>query len=132
MLAHMGQDSTHPTPKALTQSPWKLESFTFDGQPQVLVPGVSITLSFQAQPPQVSGFNGCNSYGATYSVSQDQLHLGELQQTLIGCLKPGVSDQEAHYMTALSLITTYHLDQSGLTLRDDAGRYVLRYTAAAS
>lgn len=130
-LARMRQNI--PLPGAITQQSWKLNSFTFDGQPRVLVPGTSITLSFTAQSQRVNGFNGCNSYGAAYSVSsRNQLHLGEFYQTLVGCLKPGVSEQEAHYMTALSLITTYQLDQSGLTMRDNAGRYVLHYTAATS
>jgi heat shock protein HslJ len=114
-LAYLRHNSgSTALPSAITQQPWKLESFTFDGQPQVLVPGISITLSFDAQTQEVSGFNGCNSYGASYTVSQSQLHFGPFRQTLIACLEPGVSEQEAHYMTALSLITTYHLDQSGL------------------
>lgn len=129
-LARMRRGSTLPS--AITQQHWTLDAFTFDGQPQALVPGTSITLSFDAQSQEVSGSNGCNFYGAPYSVSQDQLHLGELRQTLIGCLKPGVAEQEAHYMTALSLITAYHLDQSGLTLRDDASRYALHYIATTS
>lgn len=131
-LAHMGHDSTTPTPKALIQGSWTLRSFTFDGQPQTLVPGVAITLSFHAPSGQVTGFNGCNSYGATYSLAQDRLYLGDLYQTLVGCLRPGVAEQEAHYMTALPLVSRYHLDHSGLTLRDDAGRYELRFTATAS
>ena len=131
-LVYMRQDSTLPS--AITQQSWKLDAFTFDGQPQVLVPDASITLSFQTQSQAVSGSNGCNAYRATYSVSQSQnrLRLSALRQTLIACLKPGVAEQEAHYMTALPLITTYHLDQSGLTLRDDTGRYVLHYTATTS
>ncbi|HEX6796387.1 MAG TPA: META domain-containing protein [Ktedonobacterales bacterium] len=129
-LARMLRGSTPPS--AVTQQHWKLDAFTFDGQPQVLVPGTSITLSFDAQTHEVSGSNGCNFYGASYSVSQDHLHLGELRQTAMGCLKPGVMEQEAHYMTALSLITTYHLDQTGLALRDDGGRYALHFIAATS
>lgn len=126
-LAPMRRGSTLSS--AITQQHWKLDSFTFDGQPQVLVPDTSITLSFDAQSNKVSGSNGCNFYGASYSVSQDQLHLGELSQTAMGCLKPGVAEQEAHYMTALSLITTYHLGQTGLALHDHAGRYALHYIA---
>lgn len=132
VIVHMRQDSTLPS--AIAQQSWELDAFTFDGQSQALVPGATITLSFHTQSQEVSGSNGCNAYGATYSVSQSQnrFRLSALRQTLIACLKPGVGEQEAHYMTALPLITTYHLDQSGLTLRDDAGRYVLHYTATTS
>jgi hypothetical protein len=38
---------------------------------------------------------------------------------------------EARYLTALGRITSYHLDQSGVTLQDATGRYVLRYIPVA-
>ncbi len=137
VFARMRQSQTPPaattTPTAtmpataMLQHTWKLETFTYQGQPQTLVPGVSITLTFSTREQQAGGFSGCNDYGGTYTISQGHLKFGDLVQTLIACAQNSVMEQESHYMTALRRVTTYRLDQSGLTLRDDTGQYVLRY-----
>ncbi len=121
-----------PQTPGVTYRKWKLVSFTFDGRPQTLVSPITVVFIFDSQGIQVLG-HVCNGIGERYAWSQDHAHLiaqGEWQ-TQMACGKPGLMALEASYVTALGQITTYRLDQSGITLRDDAGRDVLRFVPAS-
>ncbi len=116
------------SPAAMTRQTWKLTAFTFAGQPQTLVSGITVTLTF-FDPPlpggvMAGGNDTCNAYGVTYSTSGEHIHVQPVEMTQRAC--NGML-QEAHYLEALGRVTTYHLDGSVLTLQDDAGQYVLRY-----
>jgi heat shock protein HslJ len=124
LLAHANQT----LPDTLIQHTWKLEAFTFGGHQEALLPGVSITLTFRAQQNQISGFSGCNSYGANYTASHGHLHLDHIYQTLVACIQAGVMRQEFNYMQALEQATTYKVSPTGLlTLRDNAGQVAMQY-----
>jgi heat shock protein HslJ len=126
LLTHASQS----LPTTLTQHAWKLEAFTMSGHREVLLPGVSITLTFRAQQSQISGFSGCNFYGASYTLSHGQLHLDHFYQTLIACVSADVMQQEFNYMQALEQIATYEIGPTDrLTLRDDSGQVALQYSA---
>lgn len=118
---------TPQTPGA-TYRQWKLASFTFEGRPQALVTNVSAVFILNSQGLQVFG-HICNAIGEKYAWSQDHSRLiaQGAWMTQMLCGKPGVMDLETNYLAALKQVTTYRRDQSGITLRDDAGRYVLRY-----
>ncbi|PWT75161.1 MAG: hypothetical protein C5B60_05735 [Chloroflexi bacterium] len=125
LLAHGVSQSPSPS---LTQHSWKLEALTFGGHPEALLPGVSITLTFMGQN-RISGDDGCNSYGANYTVSHGHLHLDHFYQTLVACLPAVVMQQEGNYMQTLEQVTTYEIGPTGLlTLRDDSGQVVLQYS----
>jgi len=125
LLAHGVSQSP---PASLTQHSWKLKAFTFGGHPEALLPKVSITLTFMGQN-QISGEDGCNSYGANYTVSQGRLHLDHSYETLVACLPASVMQQEGNYIQALEQVTTYEIGPTGLlTLRDDSGQVVLQYS----
>jgi heat shock protein HslJ len=124
MLALSG---TPQTPGA-TYRKWKLVSFTFAGRPQTLGSNITAEFIFDSHGFQALA-HVCNSIGERYTWSQDHAHLVAqgFWQTLVLCAKPGLMNLETNYLAALRLVTTYHRDQSGITLQDDAGLYVLRY-----
>jgi heat shock protein HslJ len=125
LLAH----ASRSLPDTMTQHTWKLEALTLGGHQEALIPGISITLTFRARPNQISGFSGCNSYGANYTASSGHLHLDHTYQTLVACIQADVMRQESNYMQALGQVTTYEVGPTGLlTLRDDAGQVVLQYS----
>ncbi len=109
---------------------WQLVSFTFDGSQQALAMDIWAAFSFDSQGLTVTG-HACNAYGEMYTWSQDRSRLiaHGAWQTQVRCIKNGVdvTEQEANYLTALGKVTTYQLDSSGITLRDDTGRYILKY-----
>jgi heat shock protein HslJ len=122
---------TPQTPGATYQR-WKLASFTFDGRPQTLVSPITAVFIFDSQDLQVLG-HVCNGIGETYAWSQDHSRLTAqgAWMSQVYCAKPGLMALEASYLAALRQVTIYHRDQSGITLRDDASRYVLRFVPAS-
>jgi heat shock protein HslJ len=116
-------------PDTVTQHTWQLEAFTFGRHQETLLTRVPITLTFRAQQNQISGFNGCNSYGANYTASYGHLHLDHFYETLVACIPSDLMQQESTYMQALQQVTTYEIGPTSLlTLRDDASQVVLQYS----
>lgn len=115
---------------AVTYQKWKLASFTFDGTPQPLGAKVTAVFITNAQGLEALG-HVCNGYGETYTWSQDHAHLiarGAWQTNML-CTS-NIMGLEANYLAALRQVTIYQAGQSEVTLRDDAGRYVMRYVPA--
>jgi heat shock protein HslJ len=73
------------------------------------------TLEFGADGT-VSGFAGCNTFTGPSASTADELSLGPLATTRIGCQRPA-SAVEAEYLAALAGVTSW--------ATDDAGRLVL-------
>jgi heat shock protein HslJ len=120
--------STPPT--ALTQSTWTLTQLVVDAQEQALSPTHAATLQFGAHNGQASGSGGCNTFGGSYSLHGNQVQIGALRSTLIGCLDPVVAGQESHYFQALQLVQTYQIEGTTLALRGDSGRVQLTFRAS--
>lgn len=121
---------TPQTPGATYQR-WKLASFTFDERPQTLVSPITAVFIFDSQDLQVLG-HVCNGIGEKYTWSQGHSRLiaQGAWMSQVYCGKSGLMELEASYLAALRQVTIYHRDQSGITLQDDAARYVLRYVPA--
>jgi heat shock protein HslJ len=117
-------------PAALTQPTWTLTRLVVDGQQQELSPTHPATLHFGAGDGQISGFGGCNSIGGSYSVHGDQLQIGALYSTLIGCLDTVVTSQEASFYAALPRVQTYQIAGTVLTLTDVGGQVQLTFRAS--
>jgi heat shock protein HslJ len=136
--AHAHTSATSRPARGVTQPPsatsaiiplrtLKLVSFTYNGNPQALVRGATITLRFDPSAHALGGRAGCNEYGGYYTLSGGRLRLDGPGYTQMRCLSDRVMAQEARYLEAFARVTTYHLDQSGLILSDASGAYVLRF-----
>jgi putative lipoprotein len=117
-------------PAALTQPTWTLTQLVVDGQQQELSPTHPATLHFGAGDGKISGSGGCNSIGGTYSLHGDQLQIGALYSTLIGCLDTVVASQEAAFYAALPRVQTYQVAGTSLTLTGAGGRVQLTFHAS--
>lgn len=122
-------EGSQGSPAGLVGYTWELSSFIQDGTVLPLLADHPITLTFAAKTNHVSGSDGCNSYGATYSASHGRLHFSRFFETLMACFPAGVMDQASRYTAALSQATTYQLAQVSLTLRDNAGHVLTYYRA---
>jgi heat shock protein HslJ len=89
-----------------------------------LLAGTNITLGFAGG--QVSGFAGCNAYGAPYTTDGNRLAIEVLEMTAQDCLEPeGVMEQEAAYAEALWQVRAYRVLDNRLELEDEAGEPIL-------
>jgi heat shock protein HslJ len=121
---------TAPTHTAnLTQTTWTLTRLVVDGREQQLVPGRAPTLYFGRRNGQIDGVGGCNSYGGTYTLAGDTLHLTPGFQTQVRCLPTGVMEQEYAYLHALPRVERYHLDGNTLMLTSADGSVQLTFRA---
>lgn len=92
--------------------------------------GTRITLEFE--PEQISGFAGCNSYGALYKIEGDALAIQEIEITLIACVQPeGVMAQETAYLDALREAANLRVSDERLELLNDSDEVTLAYTREA-
>ena len=121
------------TPTSLTQPTWTLTRLVVDGQDQALSTTRPATLRFLSQNRQIAGSGGCNSFSASYTLVGSQLRVGEMRSTLMACAGEdgaSVMEQEAHYLEAMQLVTSYRLDGSTLTLTGDSGKVSLTFRAS--
>lgn len=104
----------------LLDSEWVLTSLTG----RALIEGTQIMLSFGEG--SLEGSAGCNTYGGSYTATEDSLRLSDLYWTEMGCLEPeGILDQEMAYLNALNTVDSYRVDADRLELYDEAGTQIL-------
>lgn len=77
----------------------------------------------------LTGWTGCNAYGANYRVRGTELHLDELKWTERGCPSDALFRQEQRMQAALATVTRFELDGDRLTLHSDSG-HILIYSRA--
>jgi heat shock protein HslJ len=102
----------------LAGTSWEVTSFNNgrDAVVSVLL-GTAISADFSAAG-QVSGNAGCNDYFASYSVAGDAIEIDQAGATLRLCPEPpGVMEQEAEYLAALTSAVTYSIEGNLLQMR---------------
>ena len=115
------------TPAALTGHTWTLTRLVVDGDDKILSSANPITLSFKAQDHSLSGNSGCNAYGASYTVTGDQIHISDLRSTLVFCEDAGVMDLEFAYTQALQHVESVRIDGDILTLEGANGQIFMAF-----
>jgi heat shock protein HslJ len=115
------EEPTPVDPASLERTPWALESFIEGGTVTSLIAGTTITLELNAG--RMTGSAGCNNYGGSYTIEDDELTVNELVWTEMACMEPeGLMDQEQRYLSILSNATRLELEGNQLTLRTPDGR----------
>ncbi|MFN8383566.1 MAG: META domain-containing protein [Anaerolineales bacterium] len=104
---------------------WTLVSYGDASNPTPALPDVETSINFN-EGGTFGGSVGCNSLGADYKVSGDQITFGSIVSTMMFC--EGVSDQES---TVLNILTdktvsfTVNGEKLTLTSADGASVVVL-------
>ena len=105
---------------ALPGTEWSLTSLNGEA----LIEGTQITLAFSAA--SIEGSAGCNTYGGTYTATEDSLRLSDLYWTEMGCMEPeGILEQEMAYLNSLNAVAGYRLNAGSLELYDEGGALTL-------
>ena len=95
------------------------------------IKGKTVTLRFS--DTSIEGSGGCNTYGGSYTTSEDSLHLSDVYWTEMACLEPeGVMEQEQVYFQALNTTARYQIDDDRLNLYDEAGAQLLAFVTLTS
>ena len=108
----------------LAGTKWKIE--TMGGAP----PPVTLIITAEFNDGRVSGSSGCNSYGATYTIDNSKLEIGDIAVTEMACLEEGVMQFEQSFLELLGMVRSYSLSESRLDLMDEGGNAVLSFVAA--
>ena len=112
---------------ALRDTAWELVSLAGSD----VLPGTTITVKFATD--EVSGSAGCNTYGGSYTASEDSLSLSGVYATEMGCPEPaGILEQEQAYLTALRAAATYQIAADRLKILDETGAQILAFVASSS
>lgn len=105
---------------ALRRTRWQLSGFTSGGESKTPLEGASITLEFDTAT-DVGGSGGCNSFGGTYEVEDDEINFGELASTLMACEDEALMDQEAWFFETLAMVERYDIEAGELVLHTADG-----------
>lgn len=126
MVAACGSGSSGSQPSAPgVIGQWELVEGTLDGAPFPVVDGFRITMNV-APDGTLGGTSACNSYGGSYVADGEDIIVGELASTAIGCV-PEVMESERVFMSVLRLPLEYERTGDELVLRHDGD--ALRFEA---
>lgn len=84
-------------------------------------PTGDITLQFD--PETVGGSDGCNGYGATYTVDGNAISFDTsgFMSTMMACEPMEIMEEGRAYLDALATATSYQLDAGTLTIQTEQG-----------
>lgn len=106
---------------------WTLSGLVEDEAVSSMPIDEEITATFEGG--QLSGFAGCNSYSAEYTVEGEMLNLGEIVSTLVACEEEERNEREQAFLAALQNAFAYQIERESLTLLDASGNPLLQFTA---
>jgi heat shock protein HslJ len=113
------------SPPALNGTAWRLSSLAVLENSSA----AATTLRFEDKS-SLAGFDGCNSYRGSYSVSGSSLHIpGEMTATIAACPEP-VERQASAFKSALHSTVSFVIDAKRLQLLDANAQVVAVFDAA--
>ena len=117
----------NPDPGAFTNTSWQLESLGDAGNPQPVLAGSEVTMTFSALE-RVGGRSGCNSYRGKYTTDGARITFSGIASTKMACEPQQLMEQETQFQQALLAVERYELTGDHLELTY-GGTKVLRLKA---
>ena len=125
--ATAAQDPPPAQGNILVGTEWVLVSLKVNA----LIEGKEITLRFGEA--SIEGSGGCNTYGGSYTASEDSLRVSGVYATEMACMEPkGIMDQERAYLNALNAAARYRVDGDRLEVYDEAGAEILAFVVSTT
>ena len=101
---------------ALEDIIWVLESYGDPDNLNVVLEDTEITVTFISAEGKIEGSSGCNSYGGSYEVDEDELTIpGPLVSTEMACSEP-IMNQEQEYLAILQNAESYEIEDDQLQI----------------
>lgn len=107
----------------LAGTEWRLATLGDAGAPAAVVGG-DPTARFTTDR-EMTGWTGCNSYGATYSVRESELRLDDLAWTETGCPSQELFRQEQRLQDLLATVERFEFSVERLTLHSGGGQVLV-------
>lgn len=107
----------------LAHTDWRLVALGDADAPSAVVVG-DPTTRFTTDT-DMTGWMGCNAYGATYRVEGTGLHLDHLTWTQAGCQTRGLFEQEQRIQNLLLGVERFELSGMQLTLHAEGGQVLV-------
>ena len=106
----------------LANTEWRLVALGNADAPDEVVAG-NPTAEFTTAT-DMTGWTGCNSYGARYSARESELRLDDLTWTEAGCPSQALFQQEQRMQDSLATVERFEVSGEQLTLHSE-GRQAL-------
>ena len=107
----------------LADTEWRLVALGDADSPSAVV-GDDATAEFTTET-DMTGWTGCNSYGAGYSVRGSELRLDDLQWTEAGCPSDALFQQEQRMQGSLATAERFEILGERLTLHSEDGQVLV-------
>ena len=107
----------------LADTEWRLIELGKADSPAAVV-GDNPTAEFSTTA-DMTGWTGCNSYGARYSVRQSELRLDDLSWTEAGCPSQALFRQEQRMRDSLATMERFDVSGEQLTLHSEGGQVLV-------
>ena len=107
----------------LAETEWRLVALGDAGAPAEVVGG-DATAEFTTAT-DMTGWTGCNSYGASYSVRGSDLRLDDLIWTEAGCPSQALFRQEQRMQDSLATVERFEVSGERLTLHSEGGQVLV-------
>ena len=104
----------------LADTEWRLVALGDADAPAGVV-GRNPTAKFTTAT-DMTGWMGCNSYGARYSVRDSELRLDDLTWTEAGCPSQALFRQEQRMQDSLATVERFEVSGEQLTLHSEGGQ----------
>ena len=102
---------------------WRLVTLGDAGAPDAVVGG-DANAEFTTAT-DMTGWTGCNSYGALYSVRDSELRLDDLTWTEAGCPTQALFRQEQRMQDSLATVERFEVSGEQLTLHSQGGQVLV-------
>jgi heat shock protein HslJ len=107
---------------------WVMEEYRdSEGNLVPSLPEITVTVEFL--DGKVSGSSGCNSYSGSYEVNGDRIEFGLFASTMMACPEPQM-ELESGVLSALGSSIRFEVNDSSLTLMNDSGEVLVRFSAS--
>ena len=107
----------------LANTEWRLVALGDADAPADVVGG-DPTLKFTTEM-DMTGWTGCNAYGARYSAWEPELSLDELIWTEAGCPTDALFQQEQRMQDSLATVERFEVTEEQLTLHSEGGQVMV-------
>lgn len=117
-----------PTHQTLEETEWVLNGIADLENEAVVSTWVDREITAVFTDGQVGGSAGCNSYFASYEVTNGQITVGPIGSTKMLC-DDERNQRETEFLAALQNVAGYSISRNSLTLTDAAGNGLLFFQA---
>lgn len=115
---------------SVTDQEWQLVQVIEGNNALSPAPSVMATATF-SRDGMVSGNAGCNQYSGNYQQSGSSLGVAQLAMTRKMCIAENAMQIENAFSGAFVLVSSWHVIDGHLVLREDDGDMVIELTPAA-